>query len=72
MNLKLSKTAIRELTRRYRAVLMAAFVAGAFTATAANAANGDVVAYAHPRKDGDTSPYPHVVSDVDRLGPFHP
>ena len=37
MNLKLSKTAIRELTKRYRAVLMAAVAAGAFVATGANA-----------------------------------
>ena len=38
-NLKLSRTAIRELTRLYRGVLMAAFVAGMFVATGARAAD---------------------------------
>ena len=37
MNLKLSKTAIRELTKRYRAVLLAAVAASAFVATGAKA-----------------------------------
>ena len=39
MNLKLSKTAIRELTKRYRAVLLAAVAASAFVATGAGAAD---------------------------------
>lgn len=38
MNLKLTKTAIRELTRLYRGVLVAAFIASAFVANGANAA----------------------------------
>jgi len=37
MNLKLTKTAIRELTRLYRGVLVAAFIASAFVARGANA-----------------------------------
>ena len=38
MNLKLSKTAIRELTRLYRGILVAAIVASAVTVTGAQAA----------------------------------
>ncbi len=38
MNLKLSKTAIRELTRLYRGVLVAAFIASAFVGNGAKAA----------------------------------
>lgn len=37
MNLKLTKTAIRELTRLYRGVLVAAFIASALVASGANA-----------------------------------
>lgn len=40
--LKLSKTAIRELTKMYRAVLLGALMASTFIATGAAAANGDV------------------------------
>ena len=38
MNLRLTKTTIRELTRLYRGVLVAAFIASAFVANGANAA----------------------------------
>ena len=37
MNLKLSRTALRELTRLYRGVLMAAMISAAFVASGANA-----------------------------------
>ncbi|MBO4674785.1 MAG: hypothetical protein J5601_01685, partial [Elusimicrobiaceae bacterium] len=41
MNLKLSRTALRELTRLYRGVLMAAMISVAFVASAAPARADD-------------------------------
>ena len=60
MNLKLSKTAVRELTRLYRGVLVAAIIATAVTATSAKAALNVVTAF-----DAGTSDASATTTDIE-------